>query len=95
MRYRNHCLVTIVSCALGLTAAGGAQEHQGPEHTWDYGDAHGPGHWGELEPDFAPCKIGHHQSPIDIRNPQKADLPPILFDYKPSPLDIIDNATRS
>jgi carbonic anhydrase len=28
---------------------------------------------------------------FDIRNPQKADLTPIQFDYKPSPLDIIDN----
>jgi carbonic anhydrase len=67
------------------------QEPQHTEHTWDYGEAHGPGHWGELKPEFAPCKNGHHQSPVDIRNPQKADLPPILFDYKPSPLDIIDN----
>src|SRR5262249_38805899 len=33
----------------------------------------------------------HRQSPIDIRNPQKADLPPIQFAYKPSPLHIIDN----
>jgi carbonic anhydrase len=34
---------------------------------------------------------GHRQSPIDIRNAQKADLPPIQFDYKSSPLHIIDN----
>jgi carbonic anhydrase len=68
-----------------------AQEPQHPGHTWDYGDAHGPSHWGELEPEFAPCKSGHHQSPIDIRNPETAALPPILFDYKPSALDIIDN----
>jgi carbonic anhydrase len=78
-------------CAVVVVATGIAQGPQHPEHTWDYGDAHGPSHWGELEPEFAPCKNGHHQSPIDIRNAQKADLPPILFDYKPSALDIIDN----
>lgn len=61
------------------------------EHTWDYSAAHGPEHWGELKPEYSLCKNGHHQSPIDIRNPQKADLPPIEFDYKPSSLHVIDN----
>jgi carbonic anhydrase len=61
------------------------------EHSWDYGQTNGPNSWGDLKPEFAPCKTGHRQSPIDIRNPQKADLPPISFDYKPSPLRIIDN----
>jgi carbonic anhydrase len=63
-------------------------------HWSDDGDE-GPRHWRDLNPDFAPCKNGHHQSPFDIRNPQKADLPPIRFDYKPSPLHIIDTVIRS
>ncbi len=75
---------------LVLAAVAAAQE-QHPAHTWDYTKLHGPSHWGELEPDFAECINGRHQSPIDIRNPRKADLPPIQFDYMPSPLDIIDN----
>jgi len=91
MHLQNHCIVTITRCAFVLAVAAGAQEHQSPEHTWDYGTSRGPSHWGELKPEFAPCKNGHHQSPIDIRNPQKADLLPIQFDYKPSRLDIIDN----
>jgi carbonic anhydrase len=74
-----------------LLVVSGTPQEQHPQQSWDYGDAHGPGHWGELKPEFAPCRNGHHQSPVDIRNPQKADLPPIQFDYKPSPLDIIDN----
>ncbi|RSL18239.1 carbonic anhydrase [Edaphobacter aggregans] len=91
MRLRNRSLHTIVGCALVLSAAGGAQEHQNTEHTWDYSTTRGPGHWGDLKPEFAPCKNGHRQSPIDIRGPVKADLPPIQFDYKPSPLNIVDN----
>ncbi len=83
-------LPAIIGCALALAVAGVQQEHH-PEHTWDYGESKGPSHWGELEPEFAPCKNGHRQSPIDIRNPQKADLPSIQFDYKPSSLHIIDN----
>jgi carbonic anhydrase len=80
----------IVAVTFVLTLSCAAQEHH-PEHTWDYGDALGPSHWGDLKPEFAACKNGHHQSPIDIRNPKKAALPPIQFDYKPSPLHIIDN----
>ncbi len=83
-------LPAIIGCVLTLAVAGAQQEHH-PEHTWDYGESKGPSHWGELEPEFAPCKNGHRQSPIDIRSPQKADLPSIQFDYKPSSLHIIDN----
>src|SRR5579862_8361455 len=86
-----HIRSTIACCVLGLTIAAGLQEPPHPEHVWDYSEAKGPSHWGELKPEFAPCKNGHRQSPIDIRNPQKADLPAIEFDYKPSPLNIIDN----
>ena len=90
MCIHNHRVLPIIGCVLSFAVFGAAQEpHQ--EHPWDYGEAHGPGHWGELKPEYAPCKDGHHQSPIDIRNPQKADLPPIKFDYQASPLDIIDN----
>lgn len=89
MQLRNHRLTTILYSSLLLGAFLSAQ--QPPPHTWDYGASHGPSHWGDLSPEFAPCSHGHHQSPIDIRNPQKADLPPLQFDYKPAPLDIIDN----
>ena len=90
MQIRNHSLPAIVSCALVLVTMAAAQEHH-PEHTWDYGESKGPSHWGDLKPEFAPCRKGHRQSPIDIRNPQKTDLPPIEFDYRPSLLNIIDN----
>ena len=77
-------------CTFVLALSCAAQEHT-PGHSWDYGDTLGPSHWGDLKPEFATCKMGHHQSPIDIRNPKKTALPPIRFDYKPSALHIIDN----
>src|SRR6202046_4916147 len=59
---------------------------------WSYdGATDGPAHWGDLDPDYAACKIGKQQSPIDIRNAQKADLPAIRFEYKTGPLKIINN----
>jgi carbonic anhydrase len=81
-------LLPILCCLLVFAAQSGPQE---PQHPWDYGNAHGPSHWGDLKPEYAECKTGHHESPIDIRNPRPADLPPIQFDYKPSPLHIINN----
>jgi carbonic anhydrase len=71
-----------------LSAMAGQEPH--PTH-WGYEAADGPIHWAELSSEFATCNTGHEQSPIDIRNAKKADLPPIQFAYKPSPLRIIDN----
>ncbi len=90
MYIRNPCVSATFGCALAFTMICGAQE-QHPAHTWDYGTEHGPSHWGELAPEFASCRDGHHQSPIDIRNPRMSDLPQIQFHYDPSALDIIDN----
>ena len=66
-----------------------AQEH--PAHEWGYSGSEGPSHWGELSPEFAACKTGHLQSPVDIVGAQNADLPAIQFEYKASALRIINN----
>jgi len=68
----------------------GLQGHAEGKH-WAYGGHVGPGEWGTLDKAFATCKLGKVQSPIDIRGPKAADLPAIKFDYKPSPLRVIDN----
>ena len=61
------------------------------EPAWTYAGEGGPAEWGELDPGFATCSLGLLQSPIDIRDPKVAELPPIRFDYRPSPLRVIDN----
>jgi carbonic anhydrase len=90
-----HRSVTAAALFCGLMMSGG-RTHAGPaqpaaKHEWDYGQEHGPQHWGDLKPEFAACKVGHRQSPVDIQGTQKADLPAIQFDYQPSPLRIVDN----
>jgi carbonic anhydrase len=60
---------------------------------WSYTGPNGPAKWGKLEKAFATCASGTTQAPIDIPDAhvRKGDLPPLLFNYKASPLKIIDN----
>jgi len=67
-----------------------AQGHGSAPH-WSYSGTEGPEHWGDLDPSFAVCKTGKRQSPVNIDHPKKAELQPIQFDYRPSPLKIINN----
>ena len=84
---RRAAILLLVNAIWGATVI--AQEH-GAAH-WSYDGQTGPSHWGDLSADYAPCRTGHRQSPIDIEATQKAELPAIQFDYKATPLRIIDN----
>ena len=88
-RRRWACLAVVVPLVLAVPVVLCAQDHNAGH--WSYDGDQGPSHWADLNPEFALCESGHHQSPIDIRSAKKADLPPLQFDYKPSPLHIIDN----
>lgn len=78
----------LLAISLALAATAQAQW----KTPWSYEGPTGPGHWGELDPDYAACKSGKEQSPIDIRNAQKADLPALRFEYRGTPLKyLIDN----
>jgi carbonic anhydrase len=72
-----------------LVATGPARAEE--RHHWGY-EGHGsPASWASLDPGFSACKLGHLQSPIDIRGAKVADLPALRFEYRPSPLKIVDN----
>lgn len=58
---------------------------------WSYdGKSNGPAHWGKLATEYASCRDGKRQSPIDIRSPIRADLPPLRFSWQAAVLAIID-----
>lgn len=83
---------TMFLCLVGILAMPArtlAQEAHPPH--WAYKGSGGPRHWGALDPAFATCSNGHQQSPIDIRDAQKTELPALKFDYNAVPLSIIDN----
>lgn len=80
------CLIA----ALAFSAQGQTHGHGTSPH-WSYSGKGGPAHWWELDPRFAACKSGTFETPIDIQQSVPADLPELRFDYRPSPLTIVDN----
>lgn len=57
---------------------------------WSYEGETGPANWGR-KPEWAACGNGNRQSPIDLRDGMKVDLEQIVFDYKPSAFNVVDN----
>ncbi|MFC9897082.1 carbonic anhydrase [Nocardia sp. NPDC127579] len=74
---------------LAIAGCGGSSD--GAPH-WNY-DNEGPEHWADLDTDFATCRAGHAQSPIDL--PETAETQPadhIDIDYRPvSAATLINN----
>jgi len=84
-------LLTLTISAAHVQASG---EHgkTGAYVHWGYGGSEGPEYWGELSADYALCKKGKNQSPIDIVNPiKRRGLDVIAFAYKPSAIDLLNN----
>jgi len=81
----------LVFAGLALFAGAAVAAPHAADTHWAYTGHSGPAEWGAMSPGFATCKLGKHQSPIDIRSAKSADLPAIAFHYEPAPLDVIDN----
>ena len=82
--------VVVLAIAAG-SATGYAPVAHAEEPHWSYAGKDAAAGWGDLRPEFASCKLGTMQSPIDIRGAQVAELPAIRFDYRPTPLNVVDN----
>jgi carbonic anhydrase len=57
---------------------------------WAYTGEHGVKAWGDM-PGDGTCKLGHEQSPIDIRDAKKGKLAPLDLGYKKGSADIVNN----
>jgi carbonic anhydrase len=77
----------VPASATAQTDAGPA--HAGPPH-WGY-DA--PEGWGDLSADWATCKTGRNQTPIDLstKTARAQALKPLAFHYAALPLQIFNN----
>jgi carbonic anhydrase len=58
---------------------------------WSYEGATNPARWGKVGRNFATCELGVDQSPIDITGAVKGKPIQIAFNYKPSPLNVVNN----
>jgi len=80
-------VVLVIGSVLALPTGSQAQW----KTHWTYEGATGAEHWGDLDPEYAPCKTGKEQSPIDIRTAEKAELPALRFEYKGGQLKYLIN----
>ncbi len=61
---------------------------------WGYEGSIGPAKWGDINPEFAPCKTGSMQSPIDIASKAAevdGSLEVIEFGYGTLPLEVFND----
>lgn len=72
-------------CALAISAAPFSWAH---DHHWSY---ESPDQWGEINADFATCKNGQNQSPIDIRSTVNGQLQPLAVKYNAKQKSIVNN----
>jgi len=77
--------IAALFCCCGLALASGGGSH------WGYTGETGPEHWGDLSPDYAACKEGRSQSPVDLTGMVDVELPAIEFAYGPVPLEVLNN----
>lgn len=81
--------------ALASNAFAGEEKKEGHGHGhaphWGYSGSEGPEFWGDLAKEFAVCKSGTKQSPVDIKGGIEAELDPLAFDYKAVPLKVLNN----
>lgn len=58
---------------------------------WSYMGEAGPEHWAEIAPEDMTCKVGKHQSPIDLAKTDAVGGLSFTSDYHPVPMRIWNN----
>ncbi len=84
---------------LGLSLSVPAQAFQWPNQApkaseashWGYTGEHDPSHWGDLTSEYATCKDGKSQSPLDLSYARRVDYQPLSFHYRSDALAVSNN----
>jgi carbonic anhydrase len=66
----------LVLCPLCSSKGRSAEEAH-----WSYEGVGGPGSWANIDPTNSACALGNHQSPINIADPIRAQLPPLKLNW--------------
>lgn len=80
-----------IALCLTLALASGYSVSRAEAPHWGYFGDIGPDHWGDLDEEFATCKAGNAQSPINIGQQIMGRLPPLHLHYRSSPIVVINN----
>ncbi len=86
---RRHALKTLAGFALCPLCATTGFAAEGAH--WSYEGAAGPAKWGALDAASKVCSIGSQQSPIDIAEAVKAELPPLAIAWSAKADTIVNN----
>lgn len=87
----------IAGCSSGSSQSAKPDAHKNAEEAapaahWSYKGAEGPDNWGSINKEFATCKEGRAQSPIDLGQATLMDAgKDITIDYKPSIVELVNN----
>ncbi len=89
-------LKTIIGiCMIVICTNSCATSEHAPSQTekvaWGYEAENGPDVWGRLSPEYVLCAEGTRQSPIGLVIPTSAKLPALVFNYRPTALNIRNN----
>lgn len=87
----SHIVKTVLAGICLLLASNLAFASDTGEPAWGYEGQHGPAHWGDLAAEYASCKTGRSQSPINITSAKPARLASLRFHYQATDLDIVNN----
>ena len=79
---------SVITILMTSSIALSASSHQ--SH-WGYTGHEGPDNWGTLSEKYTMCSKGKNQSPINITSSLDANLDAIDFNYKTSPVKILNN----
>jgi carbonic anhydrase len=85
--------ILAIATAVAAVAVRSSAEAGGAHHHWSYSGNEGPSRWGQLDSAYRVCETGKTQAPINIekKDVSTAKLPQLVFNYRPVPLDVIDN----
>ena len=83
------CSMKLSLLTAGMLAFGTCHAADGT--AWSYLGDEGPENWGSLATEYATCKTGKNQSPVNITNTIEGDLPSLELDYKTGGKNVINN----
>jgi carbonic anhydrase len=83
-------LAAAAACPVCASLASTAQAAGGKTH-WTYEGHEGPEHWGNLDPSYGACSMGHEQSPINLTSATPAMVGDLDIRWRPVALDVVNN----